>query len=245
MRKFLLAAVLLLAVLPAHATIVLVQHTNKDCASAATCVLAYSSSPTANNLLIAVARGGNNVSLGFSDTIVNTWTKGGFQQIASFGCLQIAWTVNTSTAADSVTITPDASNTVRMAIYEYSGAATSSPLDAENNTQFGTSAASAATAILPAANNELVIGATAINSGRTMTAGTNFTIEDAVPAGANKLSVEDWVQTTATSTTAPQTLASSDDWMAAIAVFKVAGAGATPKTTVGGKNVIGGKVVIQ
>jgi hypothetical protein len=233
MRKGLILAAMLIAALPARATIALVQHTTKDAASAASTTLAYGSNPAANHLLITVVRGADTLTgITTTDTIGNTWTKGTFHAVASICSLQISWAINSTTAADTVTITPNANSAMRVAIYEYSGAATSSPLDAENNTQTGTGTALASTSITPAAGNELVfgVGATGNNHAETWTAGANFTVEDTV--GANLiLATEDWIQTTATATTAPLTASVSDTWLAAIAVFKAAGGAAAPAGT--------------
>lgn len=208
------------------AAVSLIQHTNLDQPSAvASQTLAYVSNVAVNSLLVTVVRGASTLTgITTTDSIGNTWTKGTFQAVSGAASLQISWAINTTAGANTVTITPNASSALRIAIYEYSGVATSSPLDAENNNTTGTSTTPAAGSITPAAANELVIGAVCVSLTRTFTAGTNFTLEDQVPAAPNtKLGVEDWIQTTATATTAPQTLSASDTWLAAIAVFKAAG----------------------
>jgi hypothetical protein len=232
MRRLLIVAVLLLAANRANATISLVQHTNKDQSSAASSTtLAYGSNPAANNLLIVVVRGGSAItSITITDSIGNTWTNCTFHAVGGVAALQITYAVNSTNAADTVTVTPSASTTMRLAIYEYSGTATTSPLDLELNTNTNSSTTPAVTSQTPSANNELVFGAAATSNAaaEVWTAGTNFTLEDTV--GANlTLGTEDWVQTTATATTANFTISASDSWLAAIAIFKPAsGGGATP-----------------
>jgi len=227
-RGLLLTAILWLCVAPSQATIALVQHANKDVGSGTSTTLAYGSNPTANNLLIGVFRGGGAAALPYTitDTIGNTWTGLTSNQVGGIGSLQIWWAVNTTTSADTVTFAISGTATsLRLAIYEYSGAATTSPVDAENNSQTNGSGNPASTSITPAFNNELIIGVASTGATTTATAGTNYTQEDAVPAAANtRLSVEDWVQTTSTATTAPQTITGGVSWMAAIAAFKPAGA---------------------
>jgi hypothetical protein len=205
-----------------------VQHTSiNQSSSVASQALAYVSNVTLNDLLIVIARCGSIVSTTVTDTQGNTWHNLTYQSISAFGSLQISWAIANATGANTVTVTPDASSTIRMAILEYSGNPTSSPVDAENNTQTGTSTAAAATSITPAAANELVIGAVVVNGSDTFTAGANFALVEQVPAApSTKLGVEEWIQTTATATTAPQTFGASNQWMAAIAVFKAAAAGA-------------------
>ncbi len=211
--------------------IALVQHTNINGASAASQALAYVSNVAVNNLLVVVARcGGTPTSITVTDSRGNTWTNCTFHAVVGIGGLQISYAVSKDSGPCTVTVTPSATNTNRIAIYEYSGAAASAPLDAENNTQTGTSTTPAANSITPAADNELVFGAVANGNNITpqaFTAGTNFTEEDQVGASPKfTLGIEDWIQTTATATTAPQTMTTSDSWMAAIAVFKAATSGA-------------------
>lgn len=198
--------------------------------SVASTTLAYGSNVTLNDLLICVVRGVSALTgITITDSQVNTWTNCTFQAVLGAASLQISFAVANATGANTVTITPNANSTLRIAIGDYSGTATASPLDAENNTQTGTSTSPAAVSITPAANNELVIGAVAVSLTETFTAGTNFTLEAEVPAAANtKLGVEDWIQTAATATTAPQTLSAIDIWLAAIAVFKAASAATIP-----------------
>jgi hypothetical protein len=212
-------------------SIALVQHTQKNQSTAVTSTtLAYASNVTAGDLLICVVRGGTPLtSITITDSQGNTWTNCTFQNVNGAGSLQISFAVANATGGNTVTITPNASTTLRIAILEYSGTDTSSPLDAENNSSTGTSTAPAASSITPAAANELVIGAVAVGNAENFSPGASFTLEEQVPTGASgKMAVEDWIQTTATATTAPQTINVSDTWLAAIAVFKPAGSAAIP-----------------
>lgn len=61
-------------------------------------------------------------------------------------------------------------------------------------------------------------------------AGTNFTLEDSVPANPNaRLAVQDWVQTTTTATTGAFAAISAINWVENVAAFKPAGGAAAPK----------------
>ena len=228
MRKLL---TLLLFAFPANAAIVNVQHTQFDHTGSVTSqALAYASNVVANNLLICAVRAGgvSENTITVTDSIGNTWTGLTEQFVTDPGTLRIVYAINTTSAANTVTVHIVSSSTIRMAILEYSGTATSSVLDAENNAANGTGTALAANSITPAQNNSLVIGAWAIGGTRTFTAGTNFTMEEQVPSGATlgKLGVEDWIQTTATATTAPMTIGGTEVWEEAIAVFKPSGGAA-------------------
>jgi hypothetical protein len=210
-------------------SIALVQHRNVDAASGASASLAYTSNPAVNNLLVVAVRTGlgtSLTSLTIADTIGNTWTQAAQVTVLGDFVLAVWYAVNKSTAANTVTISVAPNTTIRLAIYEYSGTATSSPLDTQNSgSNSSGSNTPASTSITPAGNNELIFAASCVNTGKTFTAGTNFTLEDQVPIGtAGKLGVEDWIQTTATATTGPFTLSASDVWGAIVAAFKPAGA---------------------
>lgn len=210
---------------PSFAAIALVQHTQKDAGTVTSTTLAYGSNVAVNDLLLVFTRwGGAATTTTITDTLGNIWTNLTIQNASGLGGTVISWAVSNGSGADTITDTLDASTTLRMAIAEYSGKATSSPVEAENNNQTGTSTTPAASSITPAADNELVIGWSAVSSAETFTAGTNFTLEEQVPTGASagKSGFEDWVQTTATATTAPFSINASDQWVAAIAVFKQA-----------------------
>jgi hypothetical protein len=92
------------------------------------------------------------------------------------------------------------------------------------------------------ANGDNII-VSAVASAETFTAGTNFGLIEQVPTGASlgKLGYEDWIQTSATATTAPWTISASDIWEAAIAFFIASGAVATvPGQAVLGSGIISG-----
>lgn len=218
---------------PCSAAISQVQHTNKDVSTnVSSTTLAYVSNVTANNLLVVVVRSGGAVtSITITDTIGNTWTNGTFHAISATGSLQISWSVNSSSAADTITVTPNSASTIRVAIYEFSGTATASVLDVQENVQSGTGTGPDSTSFTPAQDNELVVGAAIVDNTATFTAGTNYTLQDAVPASPNtKLGVETWIQTTATATTANFTVSGNPSWMAARAAFKQAsGGGGAPR----------------
>ena len=222
-RLALLAALLLICCGSADAAISLVQHANKDTSGAST-TLAYTSNVSANNLLVVVVRSGNDSgsTITVTDSIGNTWTKCALNMVVGVGSTQLSYAVASSSAADTVTVTLNSSATMRMAIYEYSGTAATSPLDTQANAATGSSTAPASASFTPTANNELVIAFAATNSGDSYSAGTNYTLED---NPGSKLGVEIWVQGTAAATTGNFTLSPSDSWLAGYAVFKPAGGG--------------------
>lgn len=209
--------------------IALVQHTTKDQASAVSnTTLAYTSNVAANNLLVIAVRAGTGTgqTITITDTVGNSWTNGSINiDVAGGQSQQISWVVNTTSAANTVTITLNTAASMRIAIYEYSGTATSSPMDIQANIALGTSTTPSSSSFTPNANNELVFAIAGLNAASTFTAGTNFALQDAVPSGsAARLGIEHWIQTTATAALGDFSITSSQQWMAGYAVFKPVGA---------------------
>ncbi len=165
------------------------------------------------------------LSLSFSiqtRTVIRTWRHVPSRTVPTYTC------ANASTAPDTVTIAVNTVNTsVRMAIYEYSGVATSGCLDTQS-TGVGNSTAVASGSITPSSNNELVMAWGGFNTGSTVTGGTSFTVEDQVPsaAGSIRMEAEAWIQTTATATAGAFTLSTAANWVSNVAAFKPAGAAA-------------------
>ena len=85
----------------------------------------------------------------------------------------------------------------------------------------GTSATPGSGAATTTAAGELVVGAIAIATEATVTAGSGYTLQERVPAAPNtKLAVEDRVQTAAGSIGVSATLGKSDAWGAVLAAFR-------------------------
>lgn len=234
---FLFAAVLCgwLCVLPCFASYANVQkNLTNDCASGPACAKAYGVNPTANHLLVVWVRNGNGTSTtsqSVADTIGNSWTALTSVDQTTNLRLQGFFAVNSTTAADTVTVSVAPNASLRIAIYEYSGNATSGVLDVQSTGSGASGTSLASGSITPNQANSLVMAAGAVSGTETCTAGTNFTMEDQVPAAPNtKLCVEDWIQTTATATTGPMTISASDTWGAGVVAFKPA-SGAAPAGT--------------
>lgn len=214
--------------------ITLVQHTQKDTSGAST-TLAFGSNVTANNLLVVVVRAGNGtgstITVDDAAALNNSWSHGAINIDGTNGQSQQLWyTVNGTTGADTVKVTLNTSATIRMAIFEYSGTATSSPLDIESDgAQGNDSNPVQPSSFTPTSDNSLVLAFCGLNGGKTITPNASFNIEERVPpsAGTSRLGVQDWIQTTKTSTQANFSIPTSTQWMHGYAVFKIAPA-ATP-----------------
>jgi hypothetical protein len=206
-------------------SILLVQHANKNAGTVTSTTLAYPSNVAAGDLLLVVVRSGGTTGLPFtvSDTLGNTWTGLTSNTFSGTGSTQIWWAISNGAGANTVTVGLNASNTLRIAIYGYSGAASSSPVDVENNSNTAASGNASAVSITPARDGELVIAFVATSAGTTATAGANFALEDQVPAApSSQLITQDWIQGTATATTGPMTITGGVAWMEGIAAFKAA-----------------------
>lgn len=128
--------------------------------------------PALNNLLVVWAV--EKVTAGsftVSDSIGNTWTnaKPATNCGSSGACSAVlAYAVNISGAADTITLTVGSSVSASLYITEYSGTATSSPLDTATATSNVTGTSQVTPNITAAATGELIIAAQA-NSGNSGT----------------------------------------------------------------------------
>jgi hypothetical protein len=134
--------------------------------------------------------------------------------VAIFYAEDIAAGANTVTVSDSIT-----GGTLRFAIFEYSGVATTGSLDVTAAAQ-GTSATPNSGSAATTASDDLVIGAISTSESATFTAGTDYVIQERVPATGTKLVVEDRRQATPGAVSANATLSVSRIWGAAMATFK-------------------------
>lgn len=200
--------------------IALIQKAQSD-TNAGSATLAYGSNVVIGNLLVVVLRiGASVVTYSLSDTRGNTYIPCTQQFIPTVGYVQLFYCFNISSGANTVSLNLNsASDTMRIAIFEYSGVG---GLDIEANVATGTSTTSASASFTPTFDNSLVIAFSGSNNAITMTAGTSFTLEEAVPPTPpnHRLGVEDWIQTTKTASTGSITYSGSQQWQAGYAVFR-------------------------
>ncbi len=125
---------------------------------------------------------------------------------------------------------------ITISVHEYSGVATSSPLDLSAS-QTGTSATPTSGNVTTTIDHELYFGlAWSGGSGDTWTATSSFTMREQETDNATheRHATEDRVITTATSTAAKFLTTTSDNWLAAIATFRpgvTAGSGTSTVTS--------------
>src|SRR5262249_37445732 len=213
-------------------SITLVQHAGVD-AGGTSAPLAFASNNTAGNFIaVAVRAFTTNQTITVTDSRGNT-----YQQAVKFNngtddTVGVYFAQNIGAGANTVTVSLSASASLRFAIFEYSGIASANALDV-TATNTSTSASPTSGAATTTTSGDLLLGVFSTQSLRTFTAGSGYTIREAVSAApSTALMVEDIVQGAAGSTSATATVDSSDLWGAALVAFKPAsGGGPTPSIT--------------
>ncbi|HEY7291368.1 MAG TPA: putative collagen-binding domain-containing protein [Vicinamibacterales bacterium] len=203
----------------------LVQHSSRDAGTTTSSSLAFSSANTTGNWIgVAVRAGGVGQTISVSDSRNNTYRRAvQFAENVDGTTLAIFYAENIAGGSNTVTVTDTQSNTLRFAILEYAGVASSSSLENAVGAQ-GTSAAPSAGAIAASAG-DLVFGLVSTANPASVTAGSGFVLRESVPANPNtKLAVEDRLATTSGSFSATASLGATDVWGSTVAAFRAAGA---------------------
>lgn len=191
----------------------------------------YGSAVGAGSLLVLIGRystGGLTPTV--SDNVnAGNWTLAGefVQTNDANGTIQIYYKANSGAGTPTVTYNLGTARVQRVIILEFSGAATSSPLDGSTVGAENTGITPASGNITPANNGSVFVCGAFANSAVTFLAGTDYTISGEVPAAPNtRLGGEYFVQPTAASHNGTFTLGGSVSWGAIAAVFKPAAAAA-------------------
>jgi len=204
-----------------------VQHRSLD-SSGTSATLAFNSNNTAGNWIgVCIRAGAANETFRVTDSRGNTYHKAiQFSETLDGNSFGIYYAENIGGGANTVMVSDTASATLRFAILEYSGVATSGSLDVVAATQGNSATPNSGVTATTTANGDLLLGAIMTANPATFTAGTGFVIEESVPAepGA-KLIAEDEIQATAGAAMASATLGAADIWAAGVAAFKPAGSG--------------------
>jgi len=212
--------------------VTLVQHTSKDASTTTSSALAFPAANAAGNFIVVVVRAGQSGQVfTVSDTRGNTYRRA-LQASQSLDPITVGvfYAENIAAGANTVTVSDTISGgTLRFALLEYSGVATSSSLDGTPASVEGTSASLVSPAITTTVDGDLILGVLATADSATFTAGSGYTLEERVPAAPNtKLAVEDRKQVAAGSITATGTITSGQAWAAAIVAFKPVAAAPPP-----------------
>lgn len=208
-----------------HHSIALVQSTKKITTGSGT-TLAYGSNTTANNLLCnthSVYHGGSVTISTPTDSRSTSYAAIAAQQgVAGGGFIRSYYGVPGSSGANTVTFSADAGTDLTVVIAEFSGNATTTPLD-NNSSGTGTSTSPSSGAQTPSENNCMIYGA-AMHTGVDTTWAEGGSIVQENEGGSSNMpvAVQYIVQTTATSQAATWTLGASRTWYAHHGIFKAA-----------------------
>jgi len=214
-----------------HPAIAYVQSvTNMNDATGTTLSQAFRAPVTAGNLIVAAVSWDSTGSAGTltcSDNLGNSYTTMTVWNDAStLQTLAVCYAPNITGGSATVTATLSATHiTRRMVVSEYSGVATSNPVDvsAGVNGTAGSTAANAITSgsITPTLDGDLIYGATMDTGGVTTIApGTGFTQRNFI--NLKDLTVQDQIQTTATPVASTMTFGTAHRYVATVIAFKAA-----------------------
>lgn len=201
----------------------LVQHRNMDASTQTNNSLAFANNTTAGNFIAVAIRGSGSSSQVFtvSDSGGNTYHQAfSVGLTASLETFAIFYAENIQGGPDKITVTQSVLGTLRFAILEYSGVATSNSLDATATAQ-GSSASPNSGNLTTTANGDLLLATIITKNSGTYTAAGGYNIEETIePAPNAKIVAEDQLQNTAGTVSAGVSLAASDIWGAGLAAFR-------------------------
>lgn len=206
--------------------------------------------PTTNNLMVVYAMVANITDTPtISDTQVNAWTHATNNNTndGHGDQLHMWWAVSKNSNSTTITIGGLATSNGSIAYGEYSGNATASVADGDQNavtTSTGSADSINSGAIVTTADGDLIVGVSFDNIAvHAPTAGTGET-NRATSSKATGLGLYDWrfedrVQTTHGSITPTWTDAGVDSFTSMSGAFKVAGGAATTHGSWGALNLLG------
>ena len=134
--------------------------------------------------------------------------------------LGIFYAENIAAGANTITVSDAILGTMRFAVLEYSGVATSNSLDVSAVAE-GTGASPATSTVTTNFSGDLLLGEIVTANPASFNSGSGYTIEERVPVEPNtKLIVEDQRQSIAGAASAGASLGVSDHWGAVVAAFR-------------------------
>ena len=222
----------LLAGLPANAAVSLMQRASTDAGTTTSASLPFPSGNTAGNwIAVCVRAGRSGETFSIHDSRGNAYRLAVQLSVTvdapNGDSIAIFYAEKIAAGSNTVTISDSQQATLRFAIFEYSGIASSASFESAAAAQGTGSALNSGAA--SASAGDLVLGAFATADPRGYTPGSGFRIESSVPAEpGSKLMVEDLVQASAGSAVATALLNSSDPWGAVLATFRAGTPGPPP-----------------
>ena len=185
------------------------------------------------NFIGVVIRVGGGLAhvLTVSDTRGNTYQRA-VESNGSDHTIGIYYAENIGAGANTVTVSTVGAVSLRIAILEYAGVALSSSLDGAV-VAAGRSTTPSSGNLTTTTNGDLLLGAITTDEEATIGAGTGYTSQEGVPAAPDtKLMAESRLLATAGAAAATASLATTDNWGAALAAFRPSSAAPVPPPVV-------------
>lgn len=203
---------------------------------------AFASNNTAGNTLVVVCGVGNTGTIAVTDSLSNTYTK---VTTATQGSVQagIFFVSNCAGGANTVTVTPSASVSVAVEIYELSGIVTPSlaPSQFSSGSNAGSTTASTSAIASGTPNGYAFLGVSVGTAAQavSVTTGTTWTLDSTQNVGGTPSGLFTFGALSqfldAIGPVVPQaTLAGSENWAAVSAVFRPPALGVQGTVAIGG-----------
>ncbi len=213
--------------------IALVSNTGKGAAAGGDSITTDAIDTTGATLLVIVL-GFFNSTPTISDSKSNTWTALTNSHEAAGSNCQIFYVANPTVGSGHTFTNGTSDSYSSVLVSAWSGAATTTPFDQQNQNNAGPVTSASTGSITPGENNELVIAGVSLrdngSTGDTVSINGGFTISDQVPSvgfahlqGASAY----LIQTTAAAANPTWSWTNSDYVATTIASFKAAGGGAS------------------
>ena len=217
---------------PTSSPITLTQHAGINTGGMSTTLAFPANNVAGNFIMVAVRARFADQTFTVSDTRSNMYRRALTVNGSTDHTLAIYYAENIAAGPNTITVAMSTGPaSIRLAIFEYAGLAQANALDV-TATAAGSSASPSSGSATTTAPGDLVVGVFSTQSGRTFTAGSGYTIREAVSAApSTNLMVQDRIQATAGAVTATATLNTPDMWGAAIAAFKKASGSAPAALT--------------
>jgi hypothetical protein len=205
--------------------IVQIQSNAVEGSSVGSVLVGFLANNTAGNLIIAFVRMSSSTqTVGVTDTAGNTYTDAVSQIQSSDGHqIYIFYAKNIAGGANTVKATFSSTNNHPwLAIYEYSGLSTTSPLDKTAAAQGSSSTPSTGATAMTQAASELAFVGAGFNTPSftgTVTAGTGYTLGQQ-DTNTSRAATETSVVSSTGSYTGTFTLSGTANWSAVLATFK-------------------------
>ena len=212
----------------------LVQHTSIDAGTSSSATLTFVSNNIAGNWIgVCIRAGAMNETFTVTDSAGNTYRKAfQFSQTTDGDTVALFYAENIASGGNAVTVSETTRTTLRFAILEYSGVATSGSLDVTAMAQ-GNNASPNSSNAVTTVSGDLLLGVIMTSDPEAYTAGSGYRMEESVPAQpGTKLITEDQTQASAGAVSASATLGAADMWAAGLAAFKAAHSGGVPSPSI-------------